>query len=166
VYCGTWVHLSSVFHKSLAISLRVWMTIPPIIARQQLSKHVPTVANRERNRGNVERVCQWLCLCVPLTLSSNNSVKTFPRQRKTVGGILFLSGSCRVEGELAISFSKKFLLNLNSEFYLQIIKSWWIWRLEFVSYKVLFLSWLSISSYALTGDLPGTNTFSTRNHPH
>jgi hypothetical protein len=30
-----------------------------------------------------------LCLCIPLSLLGNNSVKTFPRQQRIVGGIVF-----------------------------------------------------------------------------
>jgi hypothetical protein len=31
----------------------------------------------------------WVCLCIPLSLLGNNSVKKFPWQRKIVGGIVF-----------------------------------------------------------------------------
>jgi hypothetical protein len=31
----------------------------------------------------------WVCLCIPLSLLCNNSVKTFPRQRRIVGRVVF-----------------------------------------------------------------------------
>jgi hypothetical protein len=34
-------------------------------------------------------VCLWVCLCIPLILLCNNSVNTFLRQRRIVGGIVF-----------------------------------------------------------------------------
>jgi hypothetical protein len=43
------------------------------------------------NRRLVGRVCPWVCLCILLLLLSNNSVKTFPRQRRIVGGVVFYS---------------------------------------------------------------------------
>jgi hypothetical protein len=34
-------------------------------------------------------MCLWVCQCIPLSLLGNNSVKTFPRQRRIVGGVVF-----------------------------------------------------------------------------
>jgi hypothetical protein len=61
------------------------MCIPLFIARQVLGKHVPAATNTCNTRRTVERVC----LCIPLSLLDNNSVKTFPRQRRIVGGVVF-----------------------------------------------------------------------------
>jgi hypothetical protein len=65
------------------------MCIPPIVERQRLGKHVPAAKNIRNNGRNVGRVCLWVCLCIPLSLLGNNSVKTFPRQRRIVRGVVF-----------------------------------------------------------------------------
>jgi hypothetical protein len=60
-------------------------------ARQRLGKHVPSATNT-CNSATAERVilCAvlvlsmeslWVCLCIPLSLLGNGSVKMFPRQR-------------------------------------------------------------------------------------
>jgi hypothetical protein len=72
------------------------MCIPPIVARQRLSKHVPAATNTCINRivGSVifyaVRVL-WkdsLGSVYPLPWLGNNSVKTFPRQRRRAGGVV------------------------------------------------------------------------------
>jgi hypothetical protein len=63
--------------------------IPLFIARQRLGKHVPASTNTRNNRIIVGCVCLWVCLCIPLSLLGNNSVKTFPRQRRVVEGVVF-----------------------------------------------------------------------------
>jgi hypothetical protein len=45
--------------------------------------------NTRNNRKIFGRVCLWNYLCILLSLLGNNSVKTFPRQRRIVGGIVF-----------------------------------------------------------------------------
>jgi hypothetical protein len=57
------------------------------IARQRLGKHVPAAANT-RNKEELFDAC-LLSLCIPLSFLGNNSVKTFPRQRRIVGGVVF-----------------------------------------------------------------------------
>jgi hypothetical protein len=102
VYHGTWAQLNGVLHKSLppvCVSLCVSLIsllgkcsvkcIPPFIARQRLGKHVPAATNTRKNKIIVGHVCLWVCLCIPLLLLGNISVKTFPRQRRTVGGVVF-----------------------------------------------------------------------------
>jgi hypothetical protein len=59
--------------------------IPPFNARQRLGKQVPTAVNTHNNK----RIAERLCLCIPLSLPGKNSVKTLPRQRKIVGGVVF-----------------------------------------------------------------------------
>jgi hypothetical protein len=62
--------------------------IPPFSARQRLGNTFPP----QRIQATSEEllgVCVWVCLCIPLLLLGNNSVKTFPRERKIVGGIVF-----------------------------------------------------------------------------
>jgi hypothetical protein len=59
--------------------------MPHFVARQPLGKHVPTAKNT-RNNG---RIVGRECLCIPLSLLSNHSVKTLPRQRSIVGGVVF-----------------------------------------------------------------------------
>jgi hypothetical protein len=74
--------------------------IPPFGARQRLGKHVPA----QRIHTTIEelldasfsvlsvsyqrRVCGSVFVS-PLSLLGNNSVKTFPRQRRIVGGVVF-----------------------------------------------------------------------------
>jgi hypothetical protein len=72
-----------------------------VIARQQVEKHVPVVTNKRNNRWTVGRIViyqvrvltKWdsvkVCLCIPLSLLGNNSVKKFPRQGSFVGGVVF-----------------------------------------------------------------------------
>jgi hypothetical protein len=98
---GTSAHLNSIRHKSLpSFSVSVCVSLlfmldkgsvkctPPFVVKQRLCKHVP-VAKNTRNSGRiVGRVCLWVCLCIPLPLLGNNSVNTFPRQRKIVGGVV------------------------------------------------------------------------------
>jgi hypothetical protein len=80
--------------------------IPPFCARQRLGKHVTAATNTCNNRRNVGLVifCAvrilskeslWVCLCVPLSLLGNSSVKTLPRQRRFVGGVVFYAVSSR-----------------------------------------------------------------------
>jgi hypothetical protein len=70
---------------------------PPIIATQRLGKYVPAAMN-ERNDRIVVRVLLYaafikvesLGLSVyPLSLLDNNFVKTFQRQRRTIGSVVF-----------------------------------------------------------------------------
>jgi hypothetical protein len=100
-YQGTWAHLNGVLHKSLpsvcvsvCVSLlsllrKTWIKcILPFIARQRLGKHVPAATNTHNNRRIYGRVCLWVCLCIPLSLLGNISVKKFPRQRRIVRGVV------------------------------------------------------------------------------
>jgi hypothetical protein len=48
----------------------------PIVARQRLSTHVSMVTNTDNSRKVTECVCLWVCLCIPLSLLGNGSVKT------------------------------------------------------------------------------------------
>jgi hypothetical protein len=64
------------------------MCIPPVVASQQLCKHVPAARNTRNNRRIVGPVCLWVCLCIPLSLGKS-AVKTFLRQRRIFGGIVF-----------------------------------------------------------------------------
>jgi hypothetical protein len=68
---------------------RLGNCIPPLIVRQRLGKHVPAATNTRNNRRIVGRVCLWICLCIPMSLLGNNSVKTFPRQPRIDGGVVF-----------------------------------------------------------------------------
>jgi hypothetical protein len=99
---GTWTYLISVLYKSLpSVSVSVCVSllsligkgssnsIPLFVARQRLGKHVPTATNIRNNRRTVGCVCLWACLCIPLLLPGNNSVKTFPRQRRILEGVVF-----------------------------------------------------------------------------
>jgi hypothetical protein len=74
--------------------------ILPYIARQRLSKHMPTATKRRSSRRIVGRVIfsavralskgvLWVCLCISLSLLGNGSVNTFSRQRGIVVGVIF-----------------------------------------------------------------------------
>jgi hypothetical protein len=69
----------------------------------------------------VSKESLWVCVCIPLKLLGNGSVKTFPRQRRIVGGAVcyvvhFLSkGSkrlvlLRISYFLKVKFSPDFVL--------------------------------------------------------
>jgi hypothetical protein len=75
------------------------MCIPPIVARQRISKHIPATMNTRNNRRIIGRVVfytvrvvskesLWTCLCIPLSLLGNGSTNIFPRQRRIVGGVV------------------------------------------------------------------------------
>jgi hypothetical protein len=68
--------------------------ILPFAVRQRLGINFPAAMNACNNRTNVEQVCLWFCLCMPIMLLDNNSVKPIPRQRRFVGG--FVSCAIRV----------------------------------------------------------------------
>jgi hypothetical protein len=78
-------------------------------ARQWYVKHVPTSTNTRINRRNFERVCLQVCLCVPLSLLSNNAVEMFPRHRRTVGGVVF-HASLSYERKVGDNSSQTYLL--------------------------------------------------------
>jgi hypothetical protein len=62
--------------------------IPPFIAKQRLGKHIPAAKYTRNNRKIVGCVWLCICLCVPLLLLGNNSVKASPRQRRIVVGVV------------------------------------------------------------------------------
>jgi hypothetical protein len=68
------------------ISLCVCIYIPPIVGRQRSGKDVPAATN-----DTVEELLdEWICVSVyPLSLLGNNTVKTFPRLRIIIGGVVF-----------------------------------------------------------------------------
>jgi hypothetical protein len=110
---GTWAHLNGVLHKSfpsVCVSVCVSLLslqgngsvkcVPPFGARQRLGRHVPVATNTGNNRRIAGRVIfyvvhflpresPWACLCIPLSLLGNNSVETFPRQRRIIGDLVF-----------------------------------------------------------------------------
>jgi hypothetical protein len=65
------------------------MCVPAIVTRQRLGKHVSAATNIRDNTIIIQRLCLWVFPCISLSLLGNNSVKTFPRQRKIVGGDVF-----------------------------------------------------------------------------
>jgi hypothetical protein len=102
VHHGTRAHLKCVLHKSLpSVCMSVCASFlsflctgsvkctSSFVATQRLGKHVPAAMNIRNNRRVAGRVCLWLCLCIPLSLLCNNSVKTFSRRKITVGGAVF-----------------------------------------------------------------------------
>jgi hypothetical protein len=94
VYHGIWAYFNGVLQKSIQ-SVCVCMFIPPTVARQQLSKHVPAATNI-RNRGVVFYTVRvetegriWVCLYIPLSLIGKSSINTFQWQRRIVEGFVF-----------------------------------------------------------------------------
>jgi hypothetical protein len=91
--------ISTAYFLNPPISLCVGMFIPPIVARQRLGKHVPAAKDTRNSRriGHVifyavrvlPKETLWVCLCIPLSLLGNKSVKTFPRERWISGGVVF-----------------------------------------------------------------------------
>jgi hypothetical protein len=62
---------------------RLGKCIPHFVTRQRLGKHVSAAINIRNNRRILGR------LCIPLSLLSNGSVKTFPPQRRNIWGVVF-----------------------------------------------------------------------------
>jgi hypothetical protein len=81
----------------------------PIVATQQLGKHVPAATNTRNRRIDwrvvfyvvrvISKESLWACLRIILSLLGNGSVNTFPRQRRIVGGVL-LYAICVVSKEI------------------------------------------------------------------
>jgi hypothetical protein len=95
----TWARPNGVQHKSLpsvcvSVSLLSFLGKGSVnciffVTRQRLGKHVPAATNTRYNRRIVGLVCLWVCLCIPLSLTSNTEVKAFPRQGRNFGGVNF-----------------------------------------------------------------------------
>jgi hypothetical protein len=82
-------------HQSVCLYMQ-----PPIIAEKRLGKHVPAATNTRNNKIIIRRIVfyaarvvskesLWVCLCMSLWLLGKDSVNTFPRQRRIVGGVVF-----------------------------------------------------------------------------
>jgi hypothetical protein len=119
VYHCTRAHLNGVLHKSLpsfcvsvCISLLSLLgkgsvkCIPPFIARQRLGKYDPA----ERNTANTKRIVGRLCLCIPLSLLGNNSVKIFQQQQRIAGGVVFYAVRVVSNEGRRLIFFQNFLL--------------------------------------------------------
>jgi hypothetical protein len=72
--------------------------ITPFTARQRLGKHAAVAMNTYNNRRIIDHVIFYavnilskksVCLCILLSLVCKNSLKTFPRQRRSVAGVVF-----------------------------------------------------------------------------
>jgi hypothetical protein len=91
------------FIKSFpSVCVCMWLVkcIPPFGARQRLGKRVLLATNTRNSIKIVGRVIfyavhvlpkesLWVCLCIPLLLIGNSSVKLFPSQRRIVRGVIF-----------------------------------------------------------------------------
>jgi hypothetical protein len=77
-----------------------FMCIPFLAVRQRLGKHVPAATSTHKNTRIFGRIIFYavhalskesllVCLCIPILLLSNNSVKTFRQQRRIVGSVFF-----------------------------------------------------------------------------
>jgi hypothetical protein len=100
----------------------VWLKcISPFIIKKRLSKHVPAATNtcNNRRKNRWVRVSVGLpTICIPLSLL-DNSVKTFPRQRRIVGvvlscAVLVVSKECR---RLVLPKTSRFLICKTSRMY-------------------------------------------------
>jgi hypothetical protein len=98
-------------HQSLCIYV-----YPPIVAKQQLGKHVPTAKNTRNNRRIVGvvvfctvRVVSKDSLQICVSLLSNGSVYNVPAATKNCWRCRFLCCPCRIEGKHVISSSQNFL---------------------------------------------------------
>jgi hypothetical protein len=87
-------HFINLSHQSLCLH----MYATRIVARQRLGKHVPTSLNTRNNRRvflNIVSVRSVLYKKESLWIvylsvtAGSGSVKTFPRQRSIVGGVVF-----------------------------------------------------------------------------
>jgi hypothetical protein len=111
VYRGTWANLTPCLiylflpsaYVCVCVSLlSLWgrdqvKSISALITRQRLRKHIPAAANTRNNRivGRVvfcafldlSKESLWVSM-YPLSLLGNNSVKTFPQQRRIVWDIV------------------------------------------------------------------------------
>lgn len=56
-----------------------------MVARQRTSEHVSAATNVRVNIRIVGRLCLWVCV----SSASTRTAKTFPRQRKINGGVVF-----------------------------------------------------------------------------
>jgi hypothetical protein len=84
--CG---HLNDVLHKSLpSVCVSVCVSLFSLLSKR-LGKHVPAPTNTSNNIMIFKRLCLWVCLCIPLLLLDNNSVTTYPRQRRIAGDVIF-----------------------------------------------------------------------------
>jgi hypothetical protein len=73
--------------------------IPPFGVWQQFVKHVPAAMNTHNRRivrhtifyvvHVLTKESLWVCLCIPLSLLGNNSVKTSLQQWRIAGGVIF-----------------------------------------------------------------------------
>jgi hypothetical protein len=70
-----------------------------IVARQRLGKHVSAATNTRSSTRNIGFVCSWVCLCIPLSLPGNGSVKTPPVSTKNCWRRRFLHDPCRMKGK-------------------------------------------------------------------
>jgi hypothetical protein len=89
-------------HQSVCVSLLSLLgkgsvkCISPFIASNFSINTFP----RQQIHATIEDLdaCMNGCLCIPLSLLRNNSVKTFLRQRRSVGGVVFYA-ACVVSKE-------------------------------------------------------------------
>jgi hypothetical protein len=100
----TWTYLNGVLHKPfpsvcvpVCVSVILFLGkgsvnyIPPFIARQRVGKHIPAKKNTRSNRRIAGQcVCGSVCVS-PMSLLGKNLMKTFNRQRRIVGGVVFYS---------------------------------------------------------------------------
>jgi hypothetical protein len=81
---SVYVSLLSLLGKGLVKCIPLF-----VVGKRLVNMYVHAAQNTCNNRRTVRRVCLWVCVCIPLSLLRNNSLKTFPRQRRIVGGVIF-----------------------------------------------------------------------------
>jgi hypothetical protein len=85
-------------------------------ARQRLGKYAPAATNTHNNRRIVGRVYLWACLCILRSLLENNSVNTFPLQRRIFVGVIFYGIRVVLKESMRLFLPKTSRLNYNNTF--------------------------------------------------
>lgn len=141
----------------IVVTQRLGKMYPPFIARQRLGNHVPAGTDTRKNGRIVWRVCLWVCLCTSLSLLVYNSVKTFPRQWRIVGHVVFAVHVVSEESRLSFLQSFFFCSRLDSSGHcyegintFMWMGTVWKYQLCFPLTSVSVTTWTEIRSLLLT----------------
>jgi hypothetical protein len=98
VYHGNWTNLNGVLEKPLPpVSVSVCVAHLSLLGNgsvntfqwQQIQATIEELLDVSFSmRSVLSKESLWVCLCIPLPLLGNNSVKTFQRKRWIVGGVV------------------------------------------------------------------------------
>jgi hypothetical protein len=104
VFYGIWGHLNGVFHKSFrSVFVSVCVSLP-IVARQQLGKHIHAAAKNCWRRCFLHRPCRvkWESVGLsvyPPIVARQRLGKHFHAATKSCWRRRFLCGPCRIKGK-------------------------------------------------------------------